>query len=262
MAYNAEVEEVRSMFLALDHYRAKRDDLATFSAPLHSGVSARAWWQARATTHPGVSRLVWLAQLLLDIVPHAADPERVFSTMGFLSKGYRNSMDPDMTKMLTTIRMHELRRQAPGNEALARDKRPAQPLEGNLAHIHTHEESMRLAAATAALARMAGTLGTLGTLAEPPCDEEDVTEEDVARGLDELHAADKDDLQAGLTEVAGLNFSDLLAEAVGSFDLTNPVLLPTFNAPPAAPAAAPAPVQAAARSAAEIAVAVEDLMAE
>ena len=93
------------------------------------------------------STLVSLALLLLDLVPHAADPERVFSAMGWFSDSRRNRMSQGLLTALTAIKMETeecLRQRKP-------KEKPTRPVEGTGIWVTT-EEALAPAAATSAAA--------------------------------------------------------------------------------------------------------------
>jgi hypothetical protein len=68
-------------------------------------TDARLWWQTRGMQSAGAEKLADLAELLQDIVPHAAAPERIFSTMGLHQNKTRNRLSAATTIMLTTIKV-------------------------------------------------------------------------------------------------------------------------------------------------------------
>jgi hypothetical protein len=68
-------------------------------------TDARLWWLTRGKQSAGSEKLAELAELLMDIVPHAAAPERIFSTMGWQQDKTRNRLSATTTTMLTTIKV-------------------------------------------------------------------------------------------------------------------------------------------------------------
>jgi hypothetical protein len=77
---------------------------APFDAPCDGEhFDPKVWWQDLSETAP---RLSELAIILLDIVPHAAQPERVFSTMGWYEGGQRTWSSPGTNAKLTCIKLY------------------------------------------------------------------------------------------------------------------------------------------------------------
>jgi hypothetical protein len=72
---------------------------------VNPNTDARLWWQTRGMQSVGAEKLAELAELLQDIVPHAAAPERIFSTMGWTQNKTRNRLSAVTTTMLTTIKV-------------------------------------------------------------------------------------------------------------------------------------------------------------
>ena len=75
------------------------------------GFNAKAWWTS--VTTPSSTVLAALAQLLLDIVPHAAATERIFSMLGWFHTKFRNSLSVTNTDMMATTAQHYLQQRAP-----------------------------------------------------------------------------------------------------------------------------------------------------
>ncbi len=69
-----------------------------------NGFKLKAWWLSVRSSANEV--LVDLAVLLIDVVPHAAAPERTFSTMGWFQTDTRNRLGAHTTGMLTAIKTH------------------------------------------------------------------------------------------------------------------------------------------------------------
>jgi len=63
------------------------------------------WWRGLLADHPHI-QLPLLALVLLDIKPHAADPEKTFSLMGWFHSARRSRMLSRTTTNLTMIKMH------------------------------------------------------------------------------------------------------------------------------------------------------------
>ena len=80
--------------------QAYRANLPPYDAPLMQPFQARQWWQAIDSKLP----IVHLAAFLLDVVPHAAATERVFSLMGWYHSKQRNRMSVQTTGRLTAIK--------------------------------------------------------------------------------------------------------------------------------------------------------------
>lgn len=88
-----------------------------------SAFSVRDWWQALGAT--GLCpQLVQLAIMLLDVVPHAAAPERMFSMMGWYEGCTRNKLGIQTTAMMTTIRQFYNQQRRPEVQQSRKSKAP------------------------------------------------------------------------------------------------------------------------------------------
>ena len=63
------------------------------------------YWQGITMDSAG-AQLPWLALFLLDIKPHAADPEKTFSLMGWYHSARRSQLASKTTTAMTMIKMH------------------------------------------------------------------------------------------------------------------------------------------------------------
>jgi len=52
------------------------------------------------------AQLPWLALFLLDIKPHAADPEKTFSLMGWIHSARKNQLASKTTTAMAMIKMY------------------------------------------------------------------------------------------------------------------------------------------------------------
>lgn len=68
-------------------------------------ATLRLWWRGILHDYPQ-AQLPGLALLLLDIKPHAADPEKTFSLMGWFQSDRRNRLLNKTTTNLTMVKMH------------------------------------------------------------------------------------------------------------------------------------------------------------
>ncbi|CAM9340543.1 unnamed protein product [Phaeothamnion confervicola] len=93
--------------------RAYRSSMAPFNAPPPSrggvgGAGVRDWWLNVKVT--GNRRApIWLAQLanvLLDVVPHSAANERLFSALGFLTDKRRHGLKLETLQQMQAVQMH------------------------------------------------------------------------------------------------------------------------------------------------------------
>ena len=80
-------------------------DLPYASGTTSNGFSARMWWQT-LRTDAAAADLAELALVLLEVVPHAATPERVFSTMGWYESGKAARLSAGTNAQKTAIKMH------------------------------------------------------------------------------------------------------------------------------------------------------------
>ena len=158
--------------------------------------NVRAWWSAvRGNTS---TELVNLALLLLDIVPHAAATERIFSMLGWFHSKLRTALGVELTDMLSTTRQHYMQQQPAVAERVVKRVRTESKAAGAAAATAaTAAATAATAAATAAEATEPVQLALgLGGGLESVSDF-DVNEEDI----DDLIAA----LQDGEPEAASVS---------------------------------------------------------
>lgn len=76
------------------------------SMPVNGELATlKLYWKSIASSHPKVE-LPKLALLMLDIKPHAADPEKTFSLMGWYHSARRSQLLSSTTIAMATIKMH------------------------------------------------------------------------------------------------------------------------------------------------------------
>ena len=71
-----------------------------------AGDSFSWWWWSTVAKNPSAAVLAELAGVLLDVVPHAAGPERVFSQMGWFEGSTSSSLATSTTAKKVAIKMH------------------------------------------------------------------------------------------------------------------------------------------------------------
>lgn len=77
-----------------------------FNMPVTStGFSCKVWWST-VGKNADAAVLAELAEVLQDVVPHAAAPERTFSTMGWFEGANSSSMNTSTTGQKVAIKMH------------------------------------------------------------------------------------------------------------------------------------------------------------
>ena len=84
----------------MDQYLA---GVGSFSNPVCGPI--RQWWEA-AGAAAKAPQLMALAVLLVDIVPHAAAPERLLSMLGWYNSPRRNNLGVGTAEMMSTIRTY------------------------------------------------------------------------------------------------------------------------------------------------------------
>eukprot|EP00898_Chlorokybus_atmophyticus_P001778 jgi/Chlat1/2600/Chrsp178S02497 len=95
------LQECERLLTQLAEYKA---GLSPFNHPCGGDTfNLRAWWLAAGATR---AEITTLAIVLLDLVPHAAAPERTFSTMGWFHSDKRNRMNALTTGMLAAVKVH------------------------------------------------------------------------------------------------------------------------------------------------------------
>jgi hypothetical protein len=92
---------------ALEQYRHSS---SPFSEPFLG--DPHQWFQSIPLKSEGIRQLVTLALLLLDIVPHAAEPERLFSILRYIFTSNRNNMSVKSLKMISTVKTSYLQKEA------------------------------------------------------------------------------------------------------------------------------------------------------
>lgn len=86
--------------------------VAPFNQAIASGISingefsAAAWWAAVADSNAWAKPLAELAIALHEVVPHAAAPERAFSTMGWYAGGKATRLAVETNKQKAAVKMH------------------------------------------------------------------------------------------------------------------------------------------------------------
>jgi hypothetical protein len=93
--------ECEQLVQELKKYKAGEEP---YNNPFDSskGSTLKTWWQAVDGVCNAI--LVELAVLLADLCPHSADPERIFSIMGWIHNKLRNCLDASMVGMLAFIK--------------------------------------------------------------------------------------------------------------------------------------------------------------
>jgi hypothetical protein len=97
-------EQVKALLAQLTAYRAGQ---APFDQPYmraHTLDGLRAHWSA--LNGEGTAMAVNLALLMLDIVPHAAEPERLFSMLRWFHGRLRTCLTVDNTSQMAVIKQH------------------------------------------------------------------------------------------------------------------------------------------------------------
>ena len=105
---NKSQEETQKLLGELDQYKL---GCRPFLASMSDGglESLRAYWdsiQHTAAASGAPLQLPALAGRIHDIKPHAADPEKTFSLMGFFHTSRRNQLRSTTTTAMTAIKMH------------------------------------------------------------------------------------------------------------------------------------------------------------
>ena len=101
-------EKMRHLFEQMDAYKANTQD---YQRSLTLGADPDEWWQVvgrnltpEADQTPAIISV--FARLLLCVVPHAADPERIFSAMGLDHSPLRNRFNEDTASKMGLVRSH------------------------------------------------------------------------------------------------------------------------------------------------------------
>jgi hypothetical protein len=208
-----------------------------------STSEARVWWNAVLRPDSNTA-LVGLALLLLDLCPHAAEPERVFSNFGLFSKDRRNRMSPSLMTTLTTIKMDEERkkqsrqqrqRQQQQQQQQQQQRRdpttPARPLTGDGQWI-TNEAALAAAAATINRAAELRAAAPPAATPQPAAGSEvddllTASPEEIGCYLAELEALDAEDAEDQRPPTF-TSFTDLLNAPWPGVNIMAPQLQPGF----------------------------------
>ena len=95
--------KINTLLMQLSHYS---DCIPPFDlAYTGPGFNCRSWWSTVGKDAAGAV-LAELAGVLLDVVPHAAGPERVFSQMGWFQGGNSSLLAPSTNAKKVAIKMH------------------------------------------------------------------------------------------------------------------------------------------------------------
>jgi hypothetical protein len=155
-----------------------------------------------------------LALLLHDICPHAADPERTFSTMGWFQPPLRNSLDIHTVNMMTAIKQHlQAEQSVPKNRPA---KAARQSPVGDVFMVTPHDALLAAQAATeAAEAEMAASQnGQVGAEVPDDLDILTATPEELQQVLEQMHR----EAQQEVGE-SSMTFTELLQSALEGFDI-------------------------------------------
>lgn len=96
-------EKINQLLSQLSNYSRY---LAPFNLPASgTGFSCQTWWSTVGQNADGAV-LAEMAGVLLDVVPHAAGPERVFSQMGWYEGSTSTRMTTDTTAKKVSIKLH------------------------------------------------------------------------------------------------------------------------------------------------------------
>jgi hypothetical protein len=80
-------------------------DLAVAVGGVGASFSSCKWWQS-LSSNSGAAVVAELAITLNDVVPHAAEPERAFSKLGWYQSGKSARLSPGVATQKATIKMH------------------------------------------------------------------------------------------------------------------------------------------------------------
>ncbi len=109
---NKSKDEVIALLAEMDKYRLGSTPFVGIMSD--SGLdSLRSYWNSIQYTAAGSGAPLQLpapAMIVHDVKPHAADPEKTFSLMGFFHTSRRNSLLHSTTTAMTTIKMHHTRK--------------------------------------------------------------------------------------------------------------------------------------------------------
>jgi hypothetical protein len=98
-----EVEKITKLMSQLSKYSSYH---SPFNLPVTSaGFSCHSWWSTVGQNADG-AELAEMAGVLLDVVPHAAGPERVFSQMGWYEGSTSSGMKTMTTAQKVAIKLH------------------------------------------------------------------------------------------------------------------------------------------------------------
>jgi hypothetical protein len=96
--------ELKKLVGQMQAYKAGLPPYNQLYAGEQSQQATRLWWSA--INAAGTNIIVNLAILLLDVVPHAAAPERLFSMLGWFQSNLRNRLSVGTTGMMAVTRQH------------------------------------------------------------------------------------------------------------------------------------------------------------
>ncbi len=168
--------------------------------------------------------LAGLAIVLWGIVPHSAEPERLFSLMGWYSSSRRCRSGVQTMAMMAAVKMHYDQQAAP---AVPQPSKPVHPDE---------QERIALAAAAAMLpaaersaAAAAAATARLAECGEDGGDLLDASPEQLGQLLQELQAADLAEMAAAAGTAGGMTFTELLRAPWTGVNLDAPQLDPDFE---------------------------------
>lgn len=200
--------ECRQLMASLQQYAVGS---APYDMPTPHPLDVRAWWgSVRSQDNAAI---VGLAQLLLDVVPHAADPERVFSAMGWFQSARRNRMGQEMLTMMTAVKQHHDQQRKPKQQ-----QKETRAVEGDVVWV-TSEAA--LAAAESALSIGGGPAAA----ADDELDLVTATPEELERVLLQLYAAEAEQQVAD----GHMSYTELLTTAWPGIDIMSPQLDPSCD---------------------------------
>ena len=81
-----------------------KEQKVPYNTAYNSRLPAQQWWGQIRT---GVTEPAYLlAVIILDMVPHAAGPERIFSYMGWFKSKLRNGLKPETVAGMVQIKQY------------------------------------------------------------------------------------------------------------------------------------------------------------
>lgn len=166
-------------------------DLPVAVGGVGATFSCRAWWESvcsNPSSRSGASVVAELACLLNDVVPHAAEPERVFSKLGWYQGGKSSRLSSAVAAQKATIKMYYDAVKLVQSEGQEDEVPDVIDLSGP-AHIAAAAVSAPAAAAAAEEAA-ASQRSSSSTQAPAAADEEDLTAEQLQAALQQQYADD------------------------------------------------------------------------